>query len=202
MGSGESKSAPAPAPAPSVVKIDFTMQIREKFANVKVDSSKLRIAEKALGKIPVSNYESGLANDNYRGVKTGENALKTFGNLLVGKLGLKLQDNINKILKAVNIAGSVDEYDVKMEEFKMSESEPGKGDKQFTSMYGFLVGSRQRYNDKVDFNVTVSRIAFSVNPNKVFDTEEVEAIKNHYSKMKALEALKQENVIEKIVYIN
>ena len=100
-----------------------------------------------------------------------------------------------------HVCGAATKTDAKMEEFDFIE--PGKGkDSSFTSMYGFLVGRQQSAGRLVDIGLTVSRMSFKVRGNAKFNTEQIKAIKNHYCKMKALESLKQEAVIETIVYIN
>ena len=200
MGGGESKSAPAPS-RPTVTVVSFKKQIRDKFSSVRVDRSQLKIAEAALKCAFVTSYDSSLANDKFEGVSTTTAALTNFADIVVRKLGLELESNKTTLKNNFLVCGAATKTDAKMEEFDFIE--PGKGkDSSFTSMYGFLVGRQQSAGRLVDIGLTVSRMSFKVRGNAKFNTEQIKAIKNHYCKMKALESLKQEAVIETIVYIN
>jgi len=201
MGGGESKSAPAPS-RPTVTVVSFKKQIRDKFSSVRVDRSQLKIAEAALKCAFVTSYDSSLANDKFKGITKSNEALKNFANIVIGKLGLKLEDNKNTLRNNFLAAGQCTETEAEMEEFDFIEP-TGKGkNSSFTSMYGFLIGRQQSAGRLVDIALTVNRMSFKVRGDAEFNSVQIEAIKNHYSKMKALESLQQENVIETIVYIN
>ena len=75
------------------------------------------------------------------------------------------------------------------------------GDGKFYSLYGFIAA----VTDKEDNSLTVAyafhKIEFSLPTENGFKQDEIDAIKNHFCKEKALKSLQQENVIKEISYV-
>ena len=157
--------------------------------------AELKMAQHALREAKTKT-QSRLANDKIMGVYKED--LDMFGNLLCNKLSLKrpeLRKKVRESLEQMSLAyESQLVTQAKIDEFHFD------GD-TFHFLYGFMVGRIRPGTNKLDIRYAIFRLMFSVQTNEAFSPEQVVAIKNHYGKNEALQALKQENAIAMITYV-
>ena len=182
----------------TVVEAGFTQLVAyakevlaKQFSAITVNKAEVKKAESALKKVNVTNYEEGMVHDITTGLEKKD--LDRFCNLLVKSLrlteekGEELKDNLMMLEFVKSKQAAVDTVKLDLE--------------GYSSVYGFIAGVPEK-----DGGVTVVyafyKLVFSLPEGKVefFDAAEVDAIKNHYCKNKALMTLKQENVIQSISY--
>jgi len=190
--------------------------IGQKFAAVRVDRTKVGIAVAALGRANAHNFKNRLVNDQLKGVK-GEN-LEDVAKFICSKLTLT-PAHCTKVKDGFKFATLADS-EVKVEEFSDADG--------LTFVYGWILTKRNNRGD-VDVVYTIhqqelrlsasgesseesvetthSTPTRSTRPttatpfNPGFTSEQMEAIRSHYSKSLALLRLKQENVIESINFV-
>ena len=134
-------------------------QIGQKFAAVQVDRAKLAIAVSALGKAleranaKGNNIENNLVNDQLSGVKR-EN-LEGIANFVCLKLGLKDPALCRRVKDAFQMTRLADEMEVPIREFSTNVD-------GFESLYGVMLGVRNKYEGTVDIGYTLHRHEFKL----------------------------------------
>jgi len=191
--------------------------IGQKFAAVRVDRAKVGVAVGALGRANAHNFKNRLVNDQLKGVK-GEN-LEDVAKYICSKLTLT-PAHCTKVKNSFKMASLAGSSEAKMEEFSFEDG--------FKFVYGYIMTVKNSRGD-VDVVYTIhqqelrlsasgesseesvetthSTPTRSTRPttatpfNPGFTSEQMEAIRSHYSKYEALLRLKQENVIESINFV-
>jgi len=192
-------------------------KIGQNFAAVRVDRAKVGVAVAALGRANAHNFKNRLVNDQLKGVK-GEN-LEGVAKYICSKLTLT-PAHCTKVKNSFKMASLAGSSEAKMEEFSFEDG--------FKFVYGYIMTVKNSRGD-VDVVYTIhqqelrlsasgesseesvetthSTPTRSTRPttatpfNPGFTSEQMEAIRSHYSKYEALLRLKQENVIESINFV-
>jgi len=194
--------------------------IGQKFAAVRVDRAKVGIAVAALGRANAHNFKNRLVNDKLKGVK-GEN-LEDVAKFICSKLTLT-PAHCTKVKDGFKFATLADS-EVKVEEFSDADgltfvygwiltkrNNRGDVDVVYTIHQQELrlsaSGETSGESSEESVETTHSTPTRSTRPttatpfNPGFTSEQMEAIRSHYSKYEALLRLKQENVIESINFV-
>jgi len=164
--------------------------IRQQFASVRVDRARLAIANQALRRVKAHDFKYWLAIDELKGVKR-EN-IAALADIVCSKLGFR-HDHCDSVRSTFEALSFAEKSHAKLEELSLSSD-------GFESIYGLVLGAENSQGD-VDIDYAIYQQVFSVSSPSGFTVEEMEAIKNHYSKYEALLALKQENFIASISYV-
>ena len=168
--------------------------LSDKFSKIKVNQKALTKAESALAKVRTSDYTEKLVHDITTGlVREDLMAPGGFADIVVDILQLENEKQKEMIKKKIEILKVSRNTQSHVEEVKMNTG-------KYSSIYGFLAGITD-----TDGTVTVvyafHKLEFSFpSDQNPFTADEVAAIKDHYSKKKALTSLKQEGIIKEISY--
>lgn len=178
-----------------VVNIDNALA--EKFAAVKVSKKQVDHAEATMNEIFFDSWKESMVHDVSKGVS--KDKIGEFGDNLLECLGLdnespearKLKANLRKI----NITTGANAHAIMEIDFNVDS---------FKSMYGFICSVDQN-NGKVAIAYAFHELTFKISSDDMgqrvgFGVKDIQAIKNTYSKHKALTTLLEEGIIPCINY--
>jgi len=195
---GNSTSVPPKPP----VTVSAESQLQTKFENVSVNRNELILAETALGRTTASSFDYSLAHDKFIGLR--KNKIQEIKEIVIRKLCLKDGEVKSKIETEVestfDMLDLADAAESQVEQIKLDmKTSEGK----FVCVYGFLTAVPNGTSG-FDLAYAIYQLEFDlmVDQNFRLSVAEMEAIKMHYSKHKALQTLKQEGVIKAINYVN
>merc|ERR1719436_611660 len=99
-------------------------------------------------------------------------------------------DHCDQLIGTIELLGFATRGEAKLEEISFDVD-------RFYSLYGYVTGAENSVDrNSVDIVYAIHHLEFSVRSNSSFSVEEIQAIKDHYSKHQALIALKQEAFID------
>ena len=183
---------------PTTPEEDVDKALQKKFSKVDISKSKVSLAEKALTKAKSNRMESRLFWDKIIGLNVDK--IQNYADIVIRDLEVADQSEaVNKVKSAFEKLELVDEeggVDSHVEELKLDVED----ENEFKCVYGFITAILSGGKISVAYAIHQSKFKVAQKEGMSFDFDEMEAIRNHFSKNQALVTMKQENVIKKISY--
>merc|ERR1712062_213730 len=174
-----------PGPKEKVAK-----DLEGKLSKILISQKELTLAENALRKTTTKSAASKLIHDKIVGLRSGNiQALAA----IVAKDLVVVEENeaVRKLKSAfekLELAHGVDSH---VEELELDVDTKN----EFKCIYGYITAYREDNVVHVAYAIHMLEFKINMKEGMTFNQPEVEAIRNHYSKDRALKAMKQENII-------